>query len=34
MESLAQASSTETEALVNAYYQGIADYINALTSNE
>ena len=34
MESLAQESSTETEALVNAYYQGIADYINALTSTE
>lgn len=34
MESLAQASSTEADALVKSYYQGIADYINALTSNE
>jgi hypothetical protein len=33
MESLAQASAEETDTLVKAYYQGIADYINALTSN-
>ncbi len=33
MAGAAAPSATETDALVQAYYQGVADYINALTSN-
>jgi hypothetical protein len=34
LEGSAQASSASTDDMVQAYYQGVADYINALTSNK